>query len=149
MRTTAPILAALFVIALGACDSRTSTICVTASAPSIRLPAVPGRPGAGYFEVDAPPGQGDLLSVSSPRAARIEMHATATSSGVTSMRRIGRVTADDCNRFATADGRHLMLFGLDPSLRPGDQVPLIFHFERGEPRTFAASVIAAGEEHAH
>jgi periplasmic copper chaperone A len=131
---------------LAACDLAPSTICVTAAAPSIRLPAVPGRPGAGYFDIQARPGQGGLLSVSSPRIARIEIHETATRNGVASMRRIKRIAADDCNRFTTAGGRHLMLFGLDPSLRPGDDVPLTFHFEHGAPQTVAAGVFAAGDE---
>lgn len=134
---------------LAACDLMPSAICVTASAPSIRLPAVPGRPGAGYFEVQGDPGQGDLLSVSSPRIARIEMHETATRNGVTSMRRIERIAINGCGRFATADGRHLMLFDLDPSLRPGDHVPLVLHFAHGEPQTVSARIFAAGDAHPH
>src|ERR1043165_1797298 len=146
MKRLVPMLAAFSV---AGCDFAPSAICVTAAAPSVRLPAVPGRPGAGYFEIDGRPGQGDLVSVSSPRIARIEMHESTTRNGVASMRRIDRIAMNGCNRFATADGRHLMLFGLDPSLRPGGHVPLTFHFERGEPQTFVATVIAAGDEHPH
>src|SRR6185295_11316435 len=109
MKRLVPIVVAMLAAGLSGCDSSASRICVTAMAPWIRLPAVPGRPGAGYFEIDARPEQGDLLSVTSPRIARIEMHETASANGVTSMRRIGRVTPDSCNRFTTAGDRHLML----------------------------------------
>jgi copper(I)-binding protein len=149
MKRLVPIMAALLAASLSACDSSASRVCVTAMAPWIRLPAVPVRPGAGYFEIEARPEQGDLRSVTSPRIARIEMHETVSANGVTSMRRIERLAADGCNRFTPASGRHLMLLGLDPSIRPGDEVLLTFHFQRGEPRTLAAAVAAAGDEHAH
>lgn len=146
MKRLVPIIATLL---LASCDLMPSAICVTASAPSVRLPAVPGRPGAGYFEVQGRPGQGDLLSVSSPRAGRIEMHETTTRNGVTSMRRIERIAIDGCGRYVTSGGRHLMLFDLDPSLRPGDDFPLILHFAHGAPQTFSASIFAAGDAHPH
>jgi periplasmic copper chaperone A len=146
MKRLVPIMAALLAASLSACDSSASRVCVTAMAPWIRLPAVPGRPGAGYFEIEARPEQGDLRSVTSPRIARIEMHETASANGVTSMRRIERLAADGCNRFATASSRHLMLLGLDPSIRPGDDVPLTFHFERGPPLTLHATARGAGED---
>jgi copper(I)-binding protein len=149
MKITVSILAALLAMSLNACDSASSTICVTDSSPWIRLPTVPGRPGAGYFQIPSQPDQGDLLSVSSPRIARIEMHESTTSAGVTSMHRIDRIATNECQRFATSEGRHLMLFGVDPELRAGNQVQLVFHFERGSPETFAAIVMAAGEEHPH
>lgn len=138
-------MAALLAASLSACDSPASRVCVTAMAPWIRLPAVSGRPGAGYFEIDGRPEQGDLLSVSSPRIARIEIHETTTRNGVASMRRIDRIAIDGCNRFEAGGDRHLMLFGLDPSLRPGAEVPLTLMFEHGPPQTIFPSVRAAGE----
>jgi hypothetical protein len=45
-------------------------------------------------------------------------------------------------------GRHLMLFDLDPSLEPGQETQLTFHFEKGEPLTAKAAVRAAGGGHA-
>jgi len=138
-------LAVLLAASLSACGSSPPKLCVTAMAPSIRLPAVPGRPGAGYFEIEARPGQGDLRSVTSPRIARIEIHETTSAGGVTSMRRVDRLAADGCNRFIAGGDRHLMLLGLDPSIRPGDEIPLTFHFESGPPLTLYSTVRAAGE----
>ena len=130
---------------LGGCDFLGMPICTTAPAPSIRLPAAPGRPGAGYFYVHVTAAQGDLVAVSSPQIGIIEMHETRSSSGVASMRPIERMSKDACDRISTSDGRHLMLFDVDPALRPGDYVQLTFHFERGEPRSLAARVEAPGE----
>ena len=131
---------------LGACNFDVSRVCVTSSAPSIRLPVVPGHPAAGSFEVEAPAGGGDLVSVTSDRIASIEMHQTTTAGGVTSMHRIQRIAADSCNRISTSDGRHLMLVGLDPSIRAGDNVALTFHFEHGGTQTISARVWAAGDD---
>ena len=147
MKRLVPILAAL---AFSGCDQPGSVngrACVTIAAPLIRLPIIPGRPGAGYFEIDAPPGQGNLISVTAERIGRIEMHETATSNGVNSMRQLQSMAPDHCGRFATAEGRHLMLFDMDPTLRPGEQVVLTFHFERGEPRRLATSVREADTGH--
>jgi periplasmic copper chaperone A len=143
MRMTVPILAAA--LSLAGCGQTSEPICVTAPAPSIRLPAVPGGPGAGYFSIRA---QSVLVSVSSPRVQRIEMHETMTSGQMTSMRPIARATADQCGEISFGPGgRHLMLFGIDPIVRPGDDIPLVFHFEEGHQRTMAATVVAAGGEH--
>jgi periplasmic copper chaperone A len=143
MRMFVPILAAA--LALAACGETSGPACVTAPAASIRLPAVPGGPGAGYFSLRTPDV---LLSVSSPRIQRIEMHETRSSGQMTSMRPIARATADECDEISFGPGgRHLMLFGIDPAVRPGNDIPLVFHFEQGRQRTMAATVAAAGGEH--
>jgi len=41
-------------------------------------------------------------------------------------------------------GRHLMLYDLDPHLRPGDRIVITVNFERGPPDRLAALVTAAG-----
>jgi copper(I)-binding protein len=132
---------------LAACDAGHSRICATPASPSVRLPAVPGRPAAGYFEILAGEGSGALLSVTSPRAARIEMHESMMSGSMSTMRPIARATADECHAIAFAPGgRHLMLFDLDPAVRPGQEIELVFHFEHGEPRRLIARIEAAGGE---
>lgn len=154
MKSAVPI---LIVLLLAACDSRNATRESPTAAldevqivdPVIRLAAVPGRPAAGYFVVSAPPDRLALTSVSSPRADRIEMHETTTVNGTSSMRRISKqeVRHQDI-QFAPGAG-HLMIFGLDPALRPGDRAELTFHFERGEPITAQANVIGAGDNVHH
>ena len=119
----------------------------TPAEPHVRLPAAPGRPGVGYFELNVEQSQRSLVSVTSPRIGRIEMHETMSSGSMTSMRPIPRIKVVEDERIVFGPGgRHLMLFDLDPALRPGDQVNLTFHFEQGAPRTLAARVESAGGE---
>jgi copper(I)-binding protein len=41
-------------------------------------------------------------------------------------------------------GKHAMLFGLDPALKPGAKVPLTFTFQTAPPVTVRATVHAPG-----
>lgn len=141
MRMTVPILAA--VAALAGCGQTSDSACVTEAPPSIRLPAVPGGPGAGYFQISS---ESALVSVSSPRVQRIEMHETMSSGQMSAMRPLARATAGPCGIVFSPGGRHLMLFGIDPGVRAGDEIPLVFQFEQGPPRTELARVEAAGGE---
>ena len=145
MQRLVPVLAVLLASLTG-CGSGASPTCVTRSSSSVRLPAVPGRPGAGYFQIPARPDQGALVAVTAARIGRIEMHETVRAGGVSSMRPISRAAADACREISFGPGeRHLMLFDIDPSLKAGDQVVLTFHFERGTQRSYAAQVRSAGE----
>jgi periplasmic copper chaperone A len=116
------------------------------SAASIRLPTVPGRPGVGYFDLDVEPEQAALRSVTSPQIGRIEMHETMFSGAMSGMRPLDRAAIDAGERLVFAPGgRHLMLFDVNPALRPGSRAILTFHFERGPDRILAASVRSPGE----
>jgi periplasmic copper chaperone A len=120
----------------------------TAPAPTLQLPAVPGRPGAGYFELRLYEDSGDLVSVTSPQVGRIEMHQTMNAGNMTSMRPISRIPAHSGDKIVfQPGGYHLMLFDIDPTLQPGGQAQLTFHFTKGEPRTLGAAVLPAGESH--
>ena len=135
--------AALAAFCVAACDRNGRLD--TPPAPSIRLPAVAGRPGVGYFDVNVRGDQGALVSVTSPRIRRIEMHESMTSGTMTSMRPLPRVPINEDGWLVFAPGgRHLMLFEIDPGLRPGDQVVLTLNFARGAPRELAAVVESAG-----
>ncbi len=116
-------------------------------APNIRLSAVPGRPAAGYFELRIEGDRGALISVTSPKAGRIEMHETMSAGNVSSMRPVGRIAVHDGQNLVFAPGgRHLMIHDLDPAVRPGSDFTFVLHFERGPPRPLGASVQAAGGE---
>ena len=144
MRATVPIMAAL--LALCACGGD-APIPATSTPPTIRLPAVPGRPAAGYFLLPVHGDRGALVSVTSPHAGRIEMHETTTSGNMTSMRPIARIPVRDGDTLSFAPGgRHLMLYDLDPSLEPGGRITLIFNFERGDPLRLDGSLTSAGGE---
>jgi copper(I)-binding protein len=112
---------------------------------TIRLPAVPGRPAAGYFELRIAGDRGALVSVTSPEAGRIEMHETMDMANMSTMRALGRVPVRDGEslRFAPG-GRHLMIYDLAPNLAAGGRIDLVLHFERGDPVRLGATLIAPG-----
>jgi len=112
----------------------------------VRMAAVPGGPAAGYFEVDINGTRETLRSVTSPSAGRIEMHLTATEGGVTRMRPIDEwsTTRGQPIHFESG-GPHLMIFDLDPALRPGDTIQLDFRFLLAPPASVRARIVAAGE----
>lgn len=142
MNRLVPILAAA--LALAGCGSE--PVQTTPMMPTVRLPAVPGRPAAGYFELRVSGDRGALLSVTSPQAERVEMHETMSRGSMSSMRPLARVAVRDGERILFAPGgRHLMLYGIAPNVRAGGTMTLVFHFERGEDERFAAAVFAAGD----
>ena len=141
MRTPALLLAAL--IALSGCGG--DPVPATPAAPFVRLPAVPGRPASGYFELVVEGDPGALVSVTSPQAGRIEMHETMSAGTMTSMRPLARVPVRPGERLVFAPGgRHLMLYDLGPAVRPGAEIELDLNFEHGPERRLAARVEAAG-----
>ncbi len=112
----------------------------------IRLPAIPGRPASGYFRIEINGTRETLLSVSSPSARRIEMHMSVAENGRTGMRAVEEIsTARARPILFEPGGNHLMLFGLDPSLRPGDTIELTFHFLLAPPVTARARAVGPGE----
>jgi copper(I)-binding protein len=117
------------------------------TAANVRLAAIPGRPAAGYFALRIDGDRGALVSVTSPQARRVEMHETMSSGNMASMRPLRHIPVRPGGILAfTPGGRHLMLFGVDPAIRPGGQLRLILNFERGPPLPLDLAVIAAGGE---
>lgn len=141
MRIFVPILTAL--AALAGCNADPPANPADGP-PVIRLPAVPGRPGVAYFVLQHEDARGALIGVSSPQAARAEMHETMGGHDMSSMRPIARVPFENGRIAFAPGGRHVMLFGLDPRLAPGGRAQLSFRFEHGPPLTLDAQVQAAG-----
>jgi hypothetical protein len=112
----------------------------------VRLPTVPGRPGAAYFHIRTDVAPAALLKVSTPIARRAELHESMKGAGgMMSMTPLKQVTvaADDSLTFAPG-GMHAMLFDLNPALKAGGTVPLTLHFASGATRTAKALVVAPG-----
>ena len=145
----AMIAAALAVLAAG-CDGGSNATGTAAPAATVRLPLVSGRPGVAYGALPVEGDRGALVSVTSPRIGRIEMHESMSRGGLSSMRPLPRIPAREGEeiRFEPG-GRHLMLFELDQALRPGDTVLLTFNFERGLPVALDATVTAANDHGEH
>lgn len=142
MKRLVPILAALLL--LQACDAAHGPAPAQPSA-TVRLPAVPGRPAAGYFELRIAGDRGALLSVTSPQAGRIEMHETMNMANMTAMRPLDRISVHDGETLSLTPGaRHLMIYDLSRAVAAGQRIDLVLHFERGDPVTLGATIVPAG-----
>jgi periplasmic copper chaperone A len=143
MTKAVPILAALLLLA--GCGGEGPPSPRAGPAATVRLPAVPGRPAAGYFALRIAGDRGALVSVGSPQAARVEMHETMQHGTMSEMRPIARVPVRDGEMLAFAPGgRHLMIYDLDRSVPAGGNVRLVLEFERGDPVTLDARLVPTG-----
>lgn len=142
MKRPAPILAAL--VALSACGESAPSA-PPQPAATVRMPAVPGRPASGYFELRVAGDRGALLSVTSPQAGRIEMHETMNMGNMTGMRPLGPIPVRDGETLSFAPGgRHLMVYDVSRDVAAGQRIDLVLHFERGDPVTVGATLVPTG-----
>jgi len=128
--------------ALSGCNAQDD---IYATEAWVRLPAVEGRPGAAYFTLHGYSKDSALINVLSPVAIKTEMHETMAKGSMTSMAPIESVPlpADSTVAFAPG-GRHVMLFNINPAIKPGSTVPLTLTFT-GFPRIeIDAVAVAAG-----
>jgi hypothetical protein len=135
-------------LGLAACGGTSSEPRVSISEARITLPAVKGRPGAGYFTAEADALPDAILAVTAPAPTRIEMHESMASGSMASMQAIASAPfgAGRSLKFEPG-GKHLMVFSLDPSVRPGDTLQLTFRFAKAPPVTVAAEVLGPGGGH--
>ncbi|RXD04044.1 copper chaperone PCu(A)C [Sphingomonas sp. UV9] len=111
----------------------------------IRLGAVTGRPAAAYFTVHGGPTPATLISVTTDVAIKAEMHETMAKDGVTSMAPLTRIEIPAKTDVAFAPGgRHVMLFNMNPGIKPGARAMLTFAFSDGTRILYNANVVAAG-----
>ena len=111
----------------------------------VRLPAVEGRPAAAYFTLHGYSKDSALINVTSSVAIKSEMHETMARGNMTSMTPIERVPlpADATVAFAPG-GRHVMLFNVNPAIKPGSAVPLRLTFTGLPQIEVDAVAVAAG-----
>lgn len=140
--------AALALLAAG-CGARKEDG-ISVSDAWIRMPAVKGQPGAAYFKIEGGAEGAQLLGISSPLASRIELHESMEKGGMSSMKRLRQVDFDYQGKLVfEPGGKHAMVFGLKPQVKPGTKLPLTFAFNAAPPVTLDAQVRdAAGESHA-
>lgn len=120
---------------------------VTVDKAWVRLPAVPGRPAAGYAIVQGSDRPMTLLRVSADTAIRTEMHETMRNGRMTSMRPLDSLSLPARGEIDfEPGGRHLMLFGINPSVKPGGTMVLTFNFGDGTRVSRKAMVVAAGDD---
>ena len=133
----------LLSLALAACERPPAEPRVTIEEARVTLPVLPGRPGAAYFKLRTNHPSTRLVRVSSPSAERIELHESRASGGVSRMRPAEDLTFDGTLEFQPG-GKHAMLFGIDPALKPGATIPLTFTFDPAPPVTVEAKVLGPG-----
>ena len=139
------VLASTLALALGACDVPRAEPQVTVEDARVTLPAVKGRPGAAYFTLRTNAQPVRITGISSPRAERIELHEMSMAGNVMRMGPLKDTSfpADGELRFEPG-GKHAMVFGVDPALRPDQSVPLTFTFEQAPSVTVQAEVRGPG-----
>lgn len=113
----------------------------------VRMPAVPGRPGAAYFTIEGGPDDTSLVNVSADFAVRAEMHESmAKGGGMTTMRPIARVAIPAATEIKFAPGgRHVMLFDVDQRARQVGAMLLTFTFADGSHMQRKAYLVNAGD----
>lgn len=114
--------------------------------PVIKLPAVPGNPGALYFTIQQTAGKANtLVAVHVDGAGRAEMHETKTENGVSSMAPVTSVTfSEDKPAEFNAGGYHVMLFNLSSTVKPGKDVEVTFTLANGDKVSTFAKVEEVG-----
>ena len=112
---------------------------------NVRLPAVAGRPAAGYLTIRAGDATVIVTGAASPLADRIELHGSSMAGGVVRMSALPelRVMAGKSGGFAPG-GNHLMIFGLRGDVKPGATVPVVLRLAGGGSLRVDAVAVAPG-----
>ncbi|HWK35045.1 copper chaperone PCu(A)C [Sphingomonas sp.] len=138
-----PLVAMVLALGLVACGKPAE---LHADKAWIRLPAVPGRPAAAYLAITGGAEKATLLAVSTPVALRAELHESMAHGGMMSMAAIPQVdVAPGVTVTFAPGGKHVMLFDVAPTLKPGATAPLDLQFAEGRTLKVDAKVIGAGD----
>ena len=113
----------------------------------VRLSPVRANPSAAYFQVHGGPADATLIAVSTEVAIKSEMHQTVTgANGVTTMDRVASVPIPANTLVAfKPGGRHVMLFDVNPGIKPGATMTFTFSFGDGTRIQQNARAIGAGD----
>jgi hypothetical protein len=146
VRRTA-MLTPLFLAALVAVESPApASAAIAVENAWVRLPAVRGRPAAGYFTLVGGAQPQRIVKVESASARRVEFHQTRMVGGVMKMAPLGDVVVPPATRVAfKPSANHAMVFGFDAGAKVGDHVSLVFTLDSGARVTAKAQVVGPGE----
>jgi copper(I)-binding protein len=132
------------IVALSACQPAQET---SVTGAWVRLAAVSGNPSAAYFTVNGGPKDATLTGVSTPAAARAELHESMNMGGMMSMTPVKLVAVRAGSSVAFAPGgKHVMLFGLKPDVRAGGTIALKFSFASGQVIETQAKVVGPADD---
>lgn len=111
-----------------------------------RASAGPAPNGAAYVSIHNHGPADRLLGVSTPAAARSELHAHIMDGGVVKMRPSGPIDiAPEARVTLGPGGKHVMLMGLKAPLKEGGTFPLTLRFEKAGEITLTVSVLKVGD----
>ena len=112
----------------------------------VRLAAVPSNPAAAYFNIHGGPAAATLINVSTDVAIRTEMHQSMAKDGMAAMAPLRQLAIPAGAKVEFGPGgRHVMLFDVNPGIKPGSTVTFTFSFADGTRILQDAGVIAAGD----
>lgn len=150
-------LIAALAVALAACGQASQAPAdaqTPAAAVRIEDPWAAPTPGgvdvsAGYLTVvNAGAADDALLSASSPRAARVEVHEMTMQDGVMQMRAVTRLAIPAGQSVELAPhGRHLMFYGVTQPFSAGETIPVRLVFERAGAMDVSLPVRRPGASH--
>lgn len=111
----------------------------------VRLAAAPGRPAAAYFTLHGGPADMTLISVHTEVAIKAEIHQSMMTGNMSAMKPLDRVALPAGGTLVfKPGGMHVMLFDMNPAIKPGKTMTLDFTFSDGSRYEYDAMVIPAG-----
>lgn len=112
----------------------------------VRFSPVAANPSAAYFTLHGGQQDVSLIGVSSEVAIRSEMHESMGSGGMAAMKPIMSVPvpAGATVNFEPG-GKHVMLWKINPGIKPPKHIILNFAFSNGERLQADAPLVAAGD----
>ncbi len=126
-------------------DARKGSIIATD--PWTRATSPRASVGAGYLTILNSGAQADrLVSASSPRAAKVEIHTMSLEDGIMRMRPLpnGLEVPAGGEASLAPGGNHIMLIGLKAPLKEGERIPATLRFARAGTLKVHFTVAAAG-----
>lgn len=130
-------------IAVGGCQQKKQ---LQVTGGWVRLSAVRENPAAAYFTLHGGPKNETLISVTSPVVIRAEMHESMNHDGMMSMAPLKTVPvpAGSTVDFAPG-GKHVMLWYVNPGVKPGWTMDLRYTFADGTIIVQRAKVVGPGD----
>ncbi|MBD8735378.1 copper chaperone PCu(A)C [Sphingomonas sp. CFBP 13706] len=121
---------------------------LTISQPWSRATSPRATVGAGFLTIRNAGAQADrLISATSPRAERVEIHTMSMDGGVMRMRQLvdGLVVPAGGDATLAPSGNHIMLIGLKSPLKAGERIPATLRFARAGTVTVQFATGGAGD----
>ncbi|MBS0505179.1 MAG: copper chaperone PCu(A)C [Proteobacteria bacterium] len=141
--TRLPSLLALSAIALAGCSKKPE---LSVSEAYVQLSPVRTNPSAAYFTIHGGQQDVSLIEVSTDVAIRSEMHETMSHGSMASMKPVTnvQVPAGSIVKFEPG-GKHVMLWNMNPGIRPPKHIQLNLAFSNGQRLQADAAVVAMGQ----